>query len=179
MITGPSLEGARRAVGAICFTLFGAAWLALWYSQTHAGGPLGWLFIAVEALALLGFAVRKYRRNRSAPADEDALARRRRANRIFKWINVAQWMVIFAVSEVLARFGYAAWIVPVVLGIIGLHFLPLARIFRCRAHYATGAALLGLAAGYPLLTPDGPSNPVVFFGAGVILWASAAWALAS
>lgn len=175
--TEPSLAGSGRAVGAIFFTLFGAAWLALWYAQTGAGGPLGWLVIAAEALILLGFAGWKYVGNRSAPADTNALADRRRANRVFKWANAAQWVLIFGVSEILSRFGHAAWIVPAVLGIVGLHFMPLGAVFRYRPHYITGGALITLAAIYPVLAVQGPTDPVGLFGAGMILWASAAWAL--
>ena len=55
----------------------------------------------------------------------------------------------------------------------------MAHAFRYRAHYLTAAAMVVLAALYPLLAAGGPAAPVGFLGAGLILWASAAWALRS
>jgi hypothetical protein len=40
--------------------------------------------------------------------------------------------------------------------IVGLHFFPLAKLFRHKAHYITGAALVALAVGYPFMTAGGP-----------------------
>jgi hypothetical protein len=63
-----------------------------------------------------------------------------------------------------------------VIAVVGLHFLPLARLFRYRPHLLTGLALIALAILAPLATgrPDNAWGPL---GAGLILWASAAWAL--
>ena len=69
------------------------------------------------------------------------------------------------------------WIVPAVIGIVGLHFLALAGVFDYRPHYWTGTALLLLAAGYPLLAAGGPASGAGPLRAGFVLWLSAAWAL--
>ena len=61
--------------------------------------------------------------------------------------------------------------------IIGLHFLPLARLFRNPPHYVTGSALILLATTYPFVASGGPSSPAGALVAGLILWASALWAV--
>ena len=69
-----------------------------------------------------------------------------------------------------------AWFIPMVIAVVGLHFLPLARLFRYPPHQLTGGALIALAILAPLASgrPDNAWGPL---GTGLILWASAAWAL--
>ena len=179
MRSPPSSAQAGHAAEAASLTLFGTVWLGLWYTQTHAGGPLGWLVIAVEAALLLGFAGRKYGRHRLAPGDEAARAEGRRARRARLLVNVAQWVLIVAAIEVLARSGHAEWVAPVVIGLVGLRFFATAASLSRQPHFLTGGALLTLAAVYPVLAAGGPADPVGLFGAGVVLWASAALAIAN
>jgi hypothetical protein len=65
---------------------------------------------------------------------------------------------------------------PAIL-VVGLHFLPLARLFAYPPHFVTGASLVALALAYPLLAPSGPRSGLAPLGAGMILWCSAAWAI--
>jgi hypothetical protein len=73
----------------------------------------------------------------------------------------------------LANTGHVEWIRVAIIFIVGVHFLPLAAVFRYRWHYVTGGSLIFLALAYPVSTSMGPLNPVGLFGTGVILWASA------
>jgi hypothetical protein len=67
--------------------------------------------------------------------------------------------------------------VPWAILVVGVHFLALVPVFHRSSHVATGAALIVLAVAYPLLATGGPDNPVGLLGTGLILWASALWAL--
>jgi hypothetical protein len=58
--------------------------------------------------------------------------------------------------------------------IVGVHFFPLAKLFRYDAHYITGSALVALASSYPFFAAGGPTSAVGPIGAAVILWVSAA-----
>jgi len=78
---------------------------------------------------------------------------------------------------VLANIGQGAWVVPMAIAVIGLHFVPLAYVFRNPPHYVTAAALVLFALAYPQVAAGGPADPVGFLGIGLILWASAMWAL--
>jgi hypothetical protein len=66
-----------------------------------------------------------------------------------------------------------AWVVTAVIFIVGLHFMPLARIFRYAPHYVSGAALILVAVVYPFAAPGGPQDPVGCLAAALILWLSA------
>lgn len=167
---------AGRATGAMFFFVFGAVWLEGWAGSAGAGVPV---FVAIAALALvlLGVAWRRYRRYAPALARQGDTPERRRMKRVFNIVNAAQWIVIFVLAQVLIHAGLSAWIIPMGMAIIGLHFLPLAYVFRHPAHYVTGVAMVAFAALYPLVAAGGPTAPVGFLGAGLILWLSAIWAL--
>ena len=63
------------------------------------------------------------------------------------------------------------------ISVVGLHFVPLAYVFRYPPHYVLAAALVGYAAAYPQVAAGGPADPVGFLGAGLLLWGSALWSL--
>jgi hypothetical protein len=171
---------ANRAVGAMMFFVFGAVWLEGWARQSGAGWPHYVAIaaaIAVAGLALAAMAWRRFRRHAAARARHGATPERRRIDRLFHIVNAVTWTVIVIAGNVLANTGRGAWVIPMAIFVLGLHFLPLARIFRNPPHYLTGAALLVLAVLYPLLASGGPSDPVGFLGAGLVLWLSALWAL--
>jgi len=73
--------------------------------------------------------------------------------------------------------GHWQWIIPSIILIVGIHFFPLAVLFKYRRHYFTGAAMVLVAALYPFLSKDGAASLVGCLGAGLILWASAVGAL--
>jgi hypothetical protein len=167
---------ADRAIGAIIFTLFGSLWLEAWVWLSQRGQ--WWRYVAVAAVgaAMLGAALRLYRRYRVAQSGAVATDADKRRDRLFNLINAGQWVVIFIGATLLNHTGLVAWDVPFIILVIGAHFLPLARLFKRPTHYVTGAAMVLFALTYPFLT-GGPQSPVGPLGAGLILWASALWAL--
>jgi hypothetical protein len=158
------------------FALFGAVWLAGGYWLTHRGRPWVYGLIGVLGTALLAAAVRIIRRQRASGPALPASPQQRRVNRRFQVINAAQWVLVVVGVNVLNNLGLLRWGIPFAILIVGLHFLPLARLFQNSAHYLVGAALVLLALSYPLVT-NNPESPVGPFGAGLLLWASALWAL--
>ena len=167
---------ADRAFGAMIFTVFGSLWLEawVWFAERNRG----WLYVLVGAVGvgLFGAALRIYRRNRPADSAKPESDVERRNNRLFHIINFGQWAVILVGVNVLNNTGLGAWDIPFIILVIGAHFLPLAHLFKRPTHYVTGVALVLFAVGYPL-TAAGPQSSVGPFGAGLILWASALWAL--
>ena len=162
--TDPRLALRARAIGAMIFATFGTAWMALW--NFRAARDRVWVYLLVAVLGALLFlsARRCYRRCELANAREADTPERRRRERWFHIINAAQWLLILIVANVLLNIGEGARVLPAVVLIIGLHFLPLGRLFDYRGHYLTGCALMAAA----LL-----SDPIVCLAAGLILWASA------
>jgi hypothetical protein len=172
--TGANAQLGNRGTGALFFSVFGAVWLCAW-ARSSGAGAAAFVAIAVLGALLFGFAWQCYRRDAPLAAQFKDTPERRRIGRVFNIVNSAQWTLIVGLAFVLGNTGHGAWIIPMAIGIVGLHFFPLAVVFRNRAHWVTGAAMLALAVAYPLLA--GPTSPVGFLGAGLILWASAAWAL--
>lgn len=165
---------AGRAIGAMFFFAFGGLWLTGWALNSKRGAA--WI-VPIIALAAVLFFIARRRYQRYAPAmallKDDP--KRQRAGRVFNLVNAAQWIVIVAAALVLANTGHGEWIIPMAIGVIGLHFFPIAVVFKNPPHYVTGAALVALAILYPWLA--GPASPLGFLGIGLILWLSAAWAL--
>ncbi|MCO5979013.1 hypothetical protein [Ideonella oryzae] len=175
----PSPEAARagRAIGAMFFSVFGGLWIVLGLAIAFAHPPVWvWLLPALPALALLGRALSVHRRHRDALAALEAQPEAKQRAKRFHWINGGQWIAIFVLGNALKWLGLGAWFIPMVIAVVGLHFLPLARLFRYPPHQLTGWALIALAILAPLATgrPDNAWGPL---GTGLILWASAAWAL--
>jgi hypothetical protein len=156
---------------------FGGAWLGSYAVQVAGKAPLVLAAIALATVILLVAAWRRFRQHQPALTAETPSPQRTRAGRIFNIVNIGQWLAILIAVTVLVNLGLSAWVIPCIIVIVGLHFLPLARVFGNPPHYVTGAALIVLAVTYPLLAPGGPASPVGCLGAGLILWASALWAI--
>ncbi|HEU4843651.1 MAG TPA: hypothetical protein VFT05_05255 [Burkholderiaceae bacterium] len=167
---------AKRALGAMFFSGFGAAWLVLWSRRALHGQWWPIAAIVAAGLALCLGCWRIYRANRAALETEAGTPAEKRRSRAFNVINIVQWVAILVGCNVLANIGLLAWTIPLAVCIVGLHFLPLARLFSYRPHYVTGLALVLLSVLVPVLA-GAPDTPVVCLGAGLVLWASALWAV--
>ena len=164
---------AGRSIGAMFFAVFGGLWLELWANDQYPGSIVAVLIVVLLGAALLAAAIRVYQRNSGALKSIAQTPETRRRSRYFNLINGAQWIAIFVVAFTLAKTGLGTWILPSIMLIVGLHFLPLARLFGYRPRYVTGAALILLAITYPLLAHDGPASAFGALATGGILWLSA------
>ncbi|WP_321888818.1 hypothetical protein [Paraburkholderia bannensis] len=163
----------NRASGAMFFSIFGSVWLAMWCHEIYGTAPLMQTSIAIfgAALFLLSFWLRL--RCRIASKNDSNATERARTRRKFMIINAVQWLAIFIVANTLVNTNHRVWVVPSVILIVGLHFIPLGTIFRHRPHYITGIALILLAIVYPFAAVGGPTSAIGALGTGVILWLSA------
>jgi len=179
-IPAETLQGARMgglAVGAIFFALFGALWLINAYQLAHGQG---WISIVLVLAAALLLCLSAWRVLRARRSDMHALRHTpqwQRMRRQFRTINTIQWIVAVAAVLVLQQFKLDAWIVPAIMFIVGVHFLPLARVFRYRPHVLTGAVLIVTALLYPIASARGTASPVGSLIAGITLWLAGLWAL--
>lgn len=171
--TGPAVSLARSAIGAMFFALFGGLWVAAWCVQTYGAQPLRLLPVAGITVLLFMLAWRQFSRHRAAHAAAERTPEAKRAGRLFNIVNAGQWIAIFIVGNVLKNVGLQAWFIPAVILIVGLHFFPLAWLFKARRHVAIGMALCVWAIGYPFIVRHGPIHPVGCLGAGLILWVAA------
>ncbi len=176
-ISSPAAIKARSAIGAMFFSCFGAAWLMLWCQAVLPSSPQIMLLPVVGGAGLLALAIRQFRQNKEAHALEADSPEQKRVGRIFNIVNVAQWVVIIVLMNLLNNTGLSAWVYPMAIFVIGVHFLPLAVVFKARRHFVTGIGMVLLASAYPFVASGGPGDPVGLLGAGLVLWASALTAL--
>lgn len=158
-----------QALAAMFLVGFGTLWLLGWRRLLHGGGVAASAAILLVGAVLGVFCWRRWRRAAASPAN----GRRRQ---LFRLVNVAQWGGIALLMWWMPRHGYGPWTVPVIMLMVGLHFLPLGTLFAYRAHYVTGAVLVLWAMAYPFAL-NGPLAPAGSLVAGLILWLSAGYAL--
>lgn len=167
-ISGGQLKGSAR--GALICAFFGSAWM--YWAVVVSGNPTPVWFsiVTVLAVALIAWAFLRIRTVRHLPSSAAELEHSR-AFRKFFWVDVGiEWGLIGVAVFALARFGRGD-LIPQALGvIIGLHFLPLVKIFRAPPYYWTGG-IMAVAALGSLLMPRGHMRNIFACAAvGLTLW---------
>jgi hypothetical protein len=163
--------------GAMITTLFGAFWLglslvAIGTLPTEVIVPFCAIFIALLIGSRLFISKGRKLRKNMPSASNGATEQVRRS---FKIISITEGVAIgvaSAIAGILHRLDLMAiWIAI----IVGLHFLPLARIFGRPVYYATGIAIAGWAT-FAWISFQGPSKPALAgAGTGIVLWATSAY----
>ena len=169
------LERAKGvSFGATIFGGFGAAWVAL--GMTSADVPmrvsLALVLPVFVLIAFLGSAVRRRLPKYAGPES----AKKKQMMRAFYMVNIAEWVAIFGVVNLLRNLHLDAWAISSIVMIVGAHFLPLARIFQAPQHLKTGIAMM-VCAALAVVLPVSVRDTVECLSAGAILWVSAACAL--
>lgn len=164
---------ASAATGQMIVAGFGTVWMIAWCVQQRGWDPAVLTLIALAGAAITLAAWSQFRAGRVQPDSQMERGAYRARGRAFLWINLAQWAALFAQGPVLAWAGHPAWSQAAVILIVGVHFLPLARVFDARQHYLTGALLIAVALAYPWLGQNLPAYPAGCFATGTILWISA------
>ena len=185
--TSPGLNVSRGAAqgaagGTFFLTFFGAYWgftSAVFLSGTFQ--IISFLLVGLVTLAFLGRGVMLLRQARALPKEpspEDG-ARGRSIVRGFGIIFGLEIVLIALASVLLSILPLSRFIAPTTALIVGLHFIPLARLFRVSVGYVTGAllcvlalvALVALLFGVPL-AGSSPYHWSLFVGLGatLVLW---------
>lgn len=168
------------AAGAFILTGFGGFWvfvvLLAWVAR-----PRGLLFLAVLVAAGLALAsVWRFLAAARAPNPDDAEAARkgRASGVVFGVLFGVEGALIGVGAVVLAGLGFGQWVPFFAALVVGLHFLPLARVFSVPLYAWTGGVLSLLAVGCACL-PVNPSLRLRALGltVGATLWLTATAAL--
>ena len=177
---GVSREEVRgRAAGIAVGAVMGLTWAGSAVSTLTSSAAVPVLIASVAVFAVLMTGARRVRRTStttppSAPPGADLRKMRRR----FTLVVAGEFAAIFAAFNILARTGHSQWAPAVICAAVGLHFVPLARLFRVRLYYATGAALCLVAATTMILGAAGAPAQLwqllPGFGAALALWATSA-----
>ncbi|GAA0260867.1 hypothetical protein [Cryptosporangium japonicum] len=165
----PEQGGRGRGVAAVIEGFFGAMWFA-WATSSAPGWLLPVLIagaVAGLAVVVLGVVLARRSPSGSSPMADPAVRKR------YNIIVAVEFGLIFAGAAVLGQVaeGYiAAWIAL----IVGLHFVPLGRVFAQRLLEAAGWVITAVAvvAAVVALATDGETSTVAGIGAGVTLVAT-------
>lgn len=134
------------AAGAAILTLYGAWWcltaLAQWSAHPNWSIPAG----ITTTIVLLGLCGMRLLATRKMPrlCNPVAAAKGRRAGILFGVIFGMEGGLNALCSVLLESRGLSLWIPVATAVIVGLHFIPLARVFEVPLYYWTGSlAVLG------------------------------------
>jgi len=170
-----SVEALRgRATGVLFLSGFGGLWFLLGLAASQRLSLPTACALAAGLAALVAGAVLLRRRSAALPPTRLDPEEQRRAGRTFGRVNAAQWAAIVLIAVVLGRLHLDAYTPAAVTVVVGLHFFPLARLFRSPQHHVTGAALVLWGAVCLLLVPRDVLQSTSAFGTGAILWTAAA-----
>ena len=174
-----SVEALRgRATGVLFLSGFGGLWFLLGLAASQRLSLPTACALAAGLVALVAGTVLLRRRSAALPPSTLDPEEQRRAGRTFGRVNAVQWAAIVLIAVVLGRLHLDAYTPAAVTVVVGLHFFPLARLFRSPQHHVTGAALVLWGAVCLLLVPRDVLQSTTAFGTGAVLWTAAAVTLA-
>jgi hypothetical protein len=162
------------AFGVMMMTLFGTAWLAWGLQSVGADSP--WLIAALvlPAIGLLVpgfgmFQLGRWAAKQAAPLTASQKLAQRQMGRTFGIVFGAEGLLIFLAVNVLTHLHLEPYIMTAVAAIVGLHFLPLARLFRVPLYYWVGGVMVADAL-LSLALPSPTREIAVGLSMGAILW---------
>jgi hypothetical protein len=160
-------------LGAIFLSLFGATWLLGWAWQYPDPSMTLAAAIVLCSLGIVGWAIHTFRRRLAAYRGAADPAQKKRIRTALILINVVQWSSIGLLILGLNLAGHIEWIMPAVIFVVGVHFLPMAKVFRYRGYYLTAAALVIVAVADCAFGQSGQRIALSLLATGAILWSTA------
>ncbi|MFE0461109.1 hypothetical protein ACFW1A_17865 [Kitasatospora sp. NPDC058965] len=164
--------------GVVFYAFFGLGWLLAGLGHfgglvTGVAGTLG----LVLALAL----VRIARQQAAQLADQESEPLLPAKRRRFAQVNAVQWSLIVAAAVGCSAGRVPELTLPLVAIVVGLHFLPLARVFDDARLITPGVVLAALGVAGLLAWAADASRGTVYtlvgVGCAVTLWSTALWSL--
>ncbi len=170
---GDAVRAFGSAIGVTILSLFGAAWIFLPLLSRHSAPVLYVPPVLLMLLLVCGGTI-AVRKNAAAARSSMDPGFRRKIGRVFGIVNAVEWTLVLIATTLLGRYGLSWLIVPVIVIIVGLHLLPLARLFERNLFYVAGAALVAWAATMALALPATLAPVITAIGTGILLWITAA-----
>jgi hypothetical protein len=163
-----------RAIGALIGGFFGSCWMlgAVYFGEIT--NPALLVALALLAAISVVWPIARLVRVRRLAYSINGGHRWADVSKPYWTIVVIEWGACIVVSNWLSQMGRADLISQAVGLIVGIHFVPLAKIFRAPIYHWTAAAMvLGVAASFAV--PAGDLRNMVASGiCGLALWATEA-----
>ncbi|TWF42880.1 hypothetical protein FHW36_102641 [Chitinophaga polysaccharea] len=172
LVPGKALRGVAGGL------LLMAAFTFFWLRLASLGLPaiygsvlltIGFLF----GLLLLGFAIYLYKIAAAFPkvTSEEDKAEEKRTGKWFGIIFGGEGVAIFPTCTVLSSLRLQQYVIPAIALIVGLHFYPMAWVFKRKLDYytATWTSLVALAGIWLTFRQGSQESVVVLVGLGTAL----------
>lgn len=168
-----------RAIGAVITAFFGFVWFA-WGFSAFRHIPLaievGYFSMALVLMVVAVMAVRRGRKMMTAPGVQrsDFWEKRGKA---FGIVLGLEFVGCFILVALVNAFHRPDWTAAAISFVVGLHFLPLGKIFEFPAYYWVGSLMV--ASDILTVTALKSWNPIASacFATGAILWTAAIYIL--
>ena len=168
------------ATGLCLMSFFTLVWTGIAYGGLHSGGY--WALLLIFPAFCIAFIVNAIRLFRSAKyfpeiTSPEDIARKKKSGMWFGIIFGAEGLGIFIAINIVVNLGHPELTVPVMALVVGLHFFPLARLFRRTidyylASYSTLLAIAAILLGYEKIFNQ---NETIAFTGVVMAIATAAY----
>jgi hypothetical protein len=168
-----------RGIGAIITTAFGFIWLGWGFSVLRDLPAAIWVVYFSVTIALMAFAVIAVRRGRKMMKAQAGLRgnfwqKRRKPFGVVTSLEVVGCIFVVMLANVFRR---PDWMAVGISLVVGLHFLPLGRIFVFPSYYWVGSLIVV----WDILTITALKSwnwtASAGIATGMILWATAIYAL--
>ena len=155
------------ASGAVVMSFFGAlfASLTLLLQFQRSGPKIALPFIVFGIVAIAALIVAKL---------PGAFSKPEGSGRVIMWSSIGEGAALFVVNEILINSGRSDLIIPAMVVIVGLHFIPIAYLVPFRPLYVL--AMTMVVAGVTGFLASQPSGGAIagFVAAGALVTASIA-----
>lgn len=157
-----------RAIGTLIMTGFGAWWV--FAAMNSINGLQLWVYIAAAIIpaAIAGLAISRLRRLPNLPGNASTATNQMGRN--FRIVLMAEMLLIVVAIVALGRGGHPDLITVAIAVIVGLHFLPLAAIFRVPLYYTTGIVITAWTVICLIFLRSLSRTISVAIGCGLVLW---------
>lgn len=166
MSSAHKLPHPALSFGSLVLTLFGGWWIAGW-ANTAASTAVVAVVALVGAALVVSSIVNVRRSSQRWRRAQDGRAVLRR----FGIVNAITWTALGVSISALTAAGEGKYVWPIIIFVVGVHFLPLASLFTFPPYRLTAGALVLVSfysAAYPTAEPG-----LAGLLAGIILWITA------
>ncbi|MBS1523662.1 MAG: hypothetical protein JST50_21850 [Bacteroidetes bacterium] len=174
MSTIPRIAIQSVGTGLIMMAFFTMMWTGIAYGSMGSNGLIVLMLFSLIALTLVFNAIKYFREAKRFPKSQSE-ADKAEEKRPEKWFGIifgAEGLLIFVGINIVINIGYADLTIPVIALVVGLHFYPLARVFRRTIDYylATWTTIIAII-GIGLLLNKSYSAATVdsFVGVGTAI----------
>src|SRR6201995_4434029 len=148
--TIPRIAIQSVGTGLIMMAFFTMMWAGIAYGSMGSNGLIVLILFSLIALTLVFNAIKYFREAKRFPIAESE-ADKAEEKRNGKWFGIifgAEGLGIFIGINVVINLGHADLTIPVIALVVGLHFYPLARVFKRTIDYylATWTTLVAVLA---------------------------------